>query len=147
MALWGPCLFRRLGWWWVHAAQDPRKPVDAEFDLVAGVVVRGRIGRDILLHRHHRRRPRWPSVRWCLGWALRLPVDSNYDGAIQAVFRPHPDLAVGTIGHDREIRRVVVPLVEQLDAADRQGGIDRHGFGHWTVEACSAGAVLWGGPV
>src|ERR1700739_2419246 len=147
MGLWGPCLFRRLGWWWVHAAQDPRKPVDTEFDLVAGVVVWRGIGRDILLHGHHRRRPRLRSPRWCLGWALRLPVDGNYDGAIEAVFRQHPDLAVGAIGHDREIRRVVVPLVDQFDAADRQGGIDRHRFGHWTMKASCVGAVLGGGPV
>lgn len=48
---------------------------------------------------------------------------------------------------DSEKRGVVVPLVYQLDAADRYGGIDRHGFSDFPAEAGGMRAVLRCGSV
>ena len=119
-----------------------RQPVDAEFDLVAGVVVGAGIERNVLRMASPGGNAPFPPFGGAEWRSLWLPVDGHHDGAIRTVFRPHPDLAVGAVGHDGEIGGVVVPLVDQLDAADRQGWVDRHRFGHLTVEACGAGAVL-----
>src|SRR5207248_8563069 len=95
-------------------AQNPGQPVDSVLDFIAGVIVRAGIDTR--------------SAVDGVDGLLRLPVDGHHDGAIQTVLRPHSDLCVGAVGHDREIGWVVIPLIDQLYTADRQSGFDRYGF-------------------
>jgi hypothetical protein len=91
-------LLRRIGGRRVHAPEDPREPVDAVLDLVAGVIFGAGIDRNIIrsVNRGTQRRCRRctsgvDSSPW-------LPVDGHHDGAIHTVFRPHPDSGVGAAG-------------------------------------------------
>src|ERR1700753_410033 len=108
-------LLRRRGRRWVDTPQDPGEPINAELQLVAGVVVRGGIGRKVPPRAQSggewRRRP---SRTWLWG----LAVDRHHDGPVRAVFRPHTHLRVGAVGHDGHIGGVVVPPVDQVVTAD-----------------------------
>jgi hypothetical protein len=63
---------------------------------------------------------------------VRLPIHGNHSGAVQGVVRPHPYVGVGTVADDRHVVGVVVPLIDQLQAADGHGRVDRHRLGGFT---------------
>src|SRR5712672_1850409 len=74
-------------------------------------------------------------------WRHRLAVDRDDDRAVQAALRPDADLGVGAVGQDGHVIGPVVPLVHDLDATDRQRGVDRDRFGRDAVEARRVRAV------
>jgi len=64
------------------------------------------------------------------------------------MFSDHtPMVGVGAVLHDGEIGGVVVPLLEDLDAADCQGWVDGDRFGDVPAESGCGGAVLRRGSV
>lgn len=103
--------------WRVHATQNPCVPVDSVQEFVTEVVVGGGVF-------VHEMQLQWLVVgrgtfsAAAVSELLGLAVYRYYDGAVETVGRPHTDLRVGAVGHDREKRWVVDPLLEDLHAAD-----------------------------
>src|ERR1700728_4974519 len=84
----GAWLLRRIARRRIDTAQDPGEPVDTELELVADVIVRAGIERNVP------RALRGGQGRWCCcawavrNWLRRLAVDRHHDSAIRAVLRP-----------------------------------------------------------
>src|ERR1700739_1781766 len=62
--------------------------------------------------------------------SARLTVDRHGHAAVWAIHRPHADLGIGAVGHDRKVVRAIVPIAQDVNTIDRERWDDEHRLGH-----------------